>query len=399
MILCFSLIFLKFDINIKSQEKEVPKGVGVHLHDIKLNSEDIDLLKKANVSWVRIDLRWAKIEQEKGVYDFLKTGYDDFIHTLRDLGIKPYITLDYSNPIYEKNQAITTSYGREAFSRYVEAALNRYSNQGAIWEIWNEPNKTGFWEIQPSFEDYSLLVKEVAPLIKAHNEYVVAPALAGLYDEVLPWLEETFKRGLLEEVDAISVHPYRSNNPETVFNDYKKLNSLINKYTDKYIPIFSGEWGYSTTYLSEEKQAQYLIRMILTNELSNIPISILFDWKNYGEDKDNIEHNYGLLLQDNKSKISYDAVKNYQTLLRDSNFVKKLEYGGSGDYILLFTDSEENNILVYWTTDKVHDITIHSNKGSGSIVSLKGERKNVEWKADQLRLELSNAPQYLIIDR
>ncbi|MFC6601714.1 hypothetical protein ACFQDF_08870 [Ectobacillus funiculus] len=44
----------------------------------------------------------------------------------------------------------------------------------------------------------------------------------------------------MKKVDAISVHPYHGDNPESVV-DYKKLRNLINKYTSKELPIISGE--------------------------------------------------------------------------------------------------------------------------------------------------------------
>lgn len=43
--------------------------------------------------------------------------------------------LDYSNPLYEKKKSIVTEQGREAFANYVKAIMQRYSEQGAIWEI------------------------------------------------------------------------------------------------------------------------------------------------------------------------------------------------------------------------------------------------------------------------
>ena len=96
------------------------------------------------------------------------------------------------------------------------------------------------------------------------------------------------KKDALDYVDAISVHPYREWEPESVTEDYKSLRELIKKYSSKPIPIISGEWGYSTANgwnglnLSEEQQAAYLVRMLLINQLNHIPISIWYDWKNDG---------------------------------------------------------------------------------------------------------------------
>ena len=96
--------------------------------------------------------------------------------------------------------------------------------------------------------EYSLLLKQTSKTIKENDPSgtVVAPALAGLSEESLEWLEEIFKKDVLDYVDAVSVHPYRSWEPESVAYEYNVLRELINKYSSKPIPIISGEWGYST---------------------------------------------------------------------------------------------------------------------------------------------------------
>ena len=138
--------------------------------------------------------------------------------------------------------------------------------------------------------EYSLLLKQTSKTIKKNDPsgIVVAPALAGLSEESLKWLEELFKKDVLDYIDAVSVHPYRSWEPESVAYEYKVLRELIKKYSSKPIPIISGEWGYSTANgwyglnLSEEQQAAYLVRMFLINKLNNIPISIWYGWENDG---------------------------------------------------------------------------------------------------------------------
>ena len=101
---------------------------------------------------------------------------------------------------------------------------------------------------QPNINEYSLLLKQTSKTIKENDPsgIVVAPALAGLSEESLKWLEELFKKDALDYVDAISVHPYRAWEPESVTYEYQSLRALIKKYSSKPIPIISGEWGYST---------------------------------------------------------------------------------------------------------------------------------------------------------
>lgn len=45
------------------------------------------------------------------------------------------------------------------------------------------------------------------------NETLVAPALAGVD---MNFLETTFQQGMLNKLDGVSLHPYRSTVPESV---------------------------------------------------------------------------------------------------------------------------------------------------------------------------------------
>ena len=189
------------------------------------------MISDAGFNMVRTDLFWSAIETKKGVYDFESYGYDTLTTELIKEDIRPYYVLDYSNTLYEKRgDAIVTKKGREAFNRYVDEATSRYKENGIIWEIWNEPN-TDSWP-KPNIDDYSLLLKQTSKTIKENDPsgIVVAPALAGLSEESVEWLEELFKKDVLDYVDAISVHPYRSWEPESVAYEYgyfKRINKQI----------------------------------------------------------------------------------------------------------------------------------------------------------------------------
>ena len=200
--------------------------------------------------------------------------------------------------------------------------------------------------------EYSLLLKQTSKTIKENDPsgIVVAPALAGLSEESLKWLEELFKKDALDYVDAISVHPYRAWAPESVAYEYEILRELIKKYSSKPIPIISGEWGYSTANgwyglnLSEEQQAAYLVRMFLINKLNNIPISIWYGWENDGSDPNNGEHNFGI-RQENTAvpKLAYHAMNTFSYMLSDYQFTNRIDTGNPDDYVLKFVNERRGN--------------------------------------------------------
>lgn len=384
--------------------KTIPNGFGVSIHypDDRI---DTDLIKDAGFKIVRKDIFWSQIEQVKGVYDYSATGYDGLTNSLLENEMRPYYILAYSNKLYESNQSVVTPEGREAFINYVDNITSRYKGNGIIWEIWNEPNGP-FWLPKPNYSDYSTLVKEASKMIRNNDPSgtVVAPALAGLSDDALVWLEEILKTGVLDYIDGVSVHPYRTQTPETVIGDYAKLRTLLSKYSNKDITIISGEWGYSTaqgagtTNFNEYTQANYLVRMFLINLLSNVPISIWYGWKNDGTDLSNRDQNYGLVQNDVKvSKKAYLAANALNYNLNGYELKERINVVDPNDYVLHFTNEKNNSVLVLWTTKDAHQITIPFNSIGGRVLSTFGEKIGDVSEGSQMFLEVINSPKYVVI--
>ncbi|WP_394556915.1 cellulase family glycosylhydrolase [Priestia aryabhattai] len=390
--------------NKKNESLELTSNLGINVHG-SITENDIKMIKEAGFHWVRLDLTWANIETEKGVYDFEKGGYDKIHDILVKNGIHPYYILDYSNPIYEQEKSIVTETGREAFKNFVKATIHRYKDNGAVWEIWNEPNSSDFWRPQPSYEEYFLLVEEVAPVIKKEDKssIVVAPALNGINEDSLHWLEATFKRGILRHIDAVSVHPYRQHHPETVVNDYAKVEQLIKEYSPRDIPVISGEWGYSMEHTEnrregELKQASYATRVMLINSWRNIPVSIWYNFRNDGNNLNNSSNNFGTLWSDNEPKLTYRAIKNLSSILKGYHYTKKIENGQPNDYIFKLSNKKGKEILVFWTSDTDHYVNINMTSGKGQLISMLGERQDIQWNQKHISLKLTSSPHYLIIN-
>lgn len=377
------------------------EGLGVCIHP-GLSKQEIQSIADAGIKIVRMDLFWSKVETQKGKYDFKNSGYDELNSSLKEKGIKPYFILDYSNKLYD---SINTEEGRKAFSRFAKAAAKRYGGQSTIWEIWNEPNLEKFWSPQPNYKEYALLLKETAPIIKKYDKsgIVVAPALAGINGDSLWWLKKVLDERTINEIDAVSVHPYRLGNPETAINDYQKLKELISQYTDKNIPIVSGEWGYTTgkqdgQQLTEIKQAEYLTRIVFVNAIEKIPISMWYDLKNDGTNPDEKEHNFGLLSYDSEPKLPYLAIQVLSKTLKGYKFVERIKAESPNDYILKFKNNKGRELLTYWTTENNHYSELQLKSGNGKIISMFGAERSIDWK-NKLNLYFSSSPGYLIIEK
>ncbi|MED4006514.1 cellulase family glycosylhydrolase [Priestia aryabhattai] len=390
--------------NFLESHYSVSDGLGVSIHP-GLKEEEIKSIAEAGFKWVRIDIFWSSVETKKGIYDFKGTGYDQLNKSLKENNIKPYYILDYGNSLYEQDRSVNTSEGREAFAKFVKATVTRYGNQKGIWEIWNEPNIEKFWSPQPSEINYALLVKKVAPVIKKNDKgsTIVAPALAGINEQSLTWMQNTLDQGILPYIDAVSVHPYQYDNPENVIDQYQELSSLLKNYSKEDVPIISGEWGYSLSNtknqksITEMQQAEYIARMNLVNSLEKIPVSIWYDWKNDGGDPNNREHNFGINSYYSTPKLSYLSIQTLSRTLEGYRFSKKIKTQNPNDYILEFSKGNKKKAIVYWTTENSHHTTIPLKDGKAIKISMLGIKQQVELKK-KMGLNLLTSPTYLMIE-
>ncbi|MDP4290409.1 MAG: cellulase family glycosylhydrolase, partial [Bacteroidota bacterium] len=300
---------------------------GVNIHFVTGHEQDLDMIAAAGFKFVRIDFGWQGIERQKGEYNW--KAFDELTANLEKRGLGGLYILDYSNSLYEETsvsknplngkeqKAVSSPQHDEsvaAFARWSAAAAAHFKGKNIVWEIWNEPN-ISFWKPKPDVKQYTALALATCKAVKAA---VPEATIIGPASSELPWpyLESFFSSGVLEYLDAVSIHPYRnySKSPETAVADYQKLRALVGTYapqTKKNMPIISSEWGYSTALkaLPLETQAAFIVRMQLSNLLAGIPVSTWYDWKNDGTDPNDWEQNFGTVTNDLVPKPSYNAIK------------------------------------------------------------------------------------------
>jgi hypothetical protein len=230
--------------------------------------------------------------------------------------------------------------------------------------MYNEPN-IPFWKPKPNPDDYIKLALEVGKALResAPDELYIGPATSEIDFD---FLEKCFKAGLLEYWDAVSVHPYRQREPESVIEEYAKLRYLIDKYApkDKKIPILSGEWGYSSAWnnFDDDIQGKMLPRQWMINLACDIPVSIWYDWHDDGTDPKEPEHHFGTVNHAYKKdqtpvydpKPAYLAAKTFMETFKGFRFNKRIDSFASFEhetFLLLFNKGKEVRFAA-WTTSK-----------------------------------------------
>ena len=90
----------------------------------------------------RMDFSWASVEKALGVYSFAE--YEGLVATLAAVGVRPYLILDYWNPLYDNGTTCVSDACFAAYGAFGAAAMAHFAaSPNIIWESTNEPNGMG----------------------------------------------------------------------------------------------------------------------------------------------------------------------------------------------------------------------------------------------------------------
>jgi len=338
----------------KFNADSVSAGYGLAMHGANTGA-DYDLVAASGAGIVRTNLYWSDVETSPGVYDF--SAYDPIVANLVSRNLTPMLILGYGNALYTGGSpAPAPASWKAAFVNYAKAAAAHYEGKGILWEIWNEPDGGTFW-VPPSPTDYANLVIAASPAIRAADPTgaVIGGATSGV-----DWtfVQAIAQAGVLPYVDAISVHPYRHTEPETLLQDLATLRAIMETGAPacaRQTPILSSEWGYSTTWNtgaraadSALQQGYFLEREWLVGSYLGLPVSIYYDYKNDGTDPTSPEDNFGTLNADASMKPAYQAAQSLAAALQGFTFSHPIPTDSATAYSMLFLSGAEVAV-VNWT--------------------------------------------------
>ncbi|WP_246321075.1 OmpL47-type beta-barrel domain-containing protein [Paenibacillus germinis] len=279
-----------------------PFGVSTHLARTNTGwtPELSALLKRAGSKNFRDEITWVDVEYEKGKYQ-KPPGRDAFMRKTQQDGLKPFITFDFTNPFYDQDSTPYSDEGRQGFANYGKALLDLYGNQMEWVEVYNEFNGgfgdrgNGPADSRPDY--YFKLLKKTYETVKAARPDVSVVGMASNVD--IKWMEEVFKLGGLQYMDAVSIHPYNRTS-DGMLQDILAAKSLIRTYNqgqDK--PLWITEVGWKTnigaTGVVEKTQADYLVRAYVQALSAGVEKIFWYDLMNDGMQADYGEDNFGLI--------------------------------------------------------------------------------------------------------
>src|SRR4051794_12226272 len=181
-------------------------AVGVQFHGTWSDYTDaqrlqvLDELHAAGVSWVRIDLGWASLQESSssayaGWYVALA---DSVVDAARARGMNVLMTL-WATPKWA-GAATSTAPDPAAYAKAATWVAAHFKGRVAAWEVWNEPNLTDFYSGTPT--QYAALLKAAYPAFKAGDPN--APVVLGgpSYNDV-DWLSKVYAAGAQGSFDVM----------------------------------------------------------------------------------------------------------------------------------------------------------------------------------------------------
>jgi xylan 1,4-beta-xylosidase len=215
----------------------------------------------------------VQVENGRTIYDWTKIDqlYDDLIHRhirpFVELGFTPNVMKTSDNKIFywqgNTSHPVPSAWRDlvDAFIRHIEQRYGSDEVRTWFFEVWNEPNLSGFWEgadQKAYFELYDLTSKTIKGIDP--NLRVGGPSTAGAA-WVPEFLDHVVQSGAA--VDFVTTHAYGvdggfldengkedtklSPSPDAIVGDVRRVHQQIKESKFPDLPLYFTEWSTSYT--------------------------------------------------------------------------------------------------------------------------------------------------------
>lgn len=332
-------------------------GVQTHLFwglsDAEIEAQ-LDETAASGADIMRVDLGWQSLQQSSGTrYEqWFLDQVDRVVAGANARGVKPFFTVtgtpcwastapstlkqDCSGAWWERGVQTYAPNASDvaAYGRAVAFLAERYGDQVAGWELWNEPNHDEFFKADDQAQRYADLVKTAYPLIKAADpDAVVVAGAISLSDTA--FVDQLFRHGIAGSFDAFSVHPYSLNRspleagpdvPTSFIRGVPAVREVMLRHGDS-SPMWLTESGWSTSDVrrdswdsgvSEATQARYLEEQYAQFlQWDYVDVNIWYMLKDYTSDRSHLWGNCGLIDSDGRRKPAFAAFQRAAAQARD----------------------------------------------------------------------------------
>lgn len=233
---------------------------------------------KGQFDWHSLDTWVAQSESHHVQLDYV------FVNTPRWASTKP------DEPCPGHREGCAAPPNPDDFAEFVTALVTRYRGKISSYELWNEPNGSGFWTGSP--KQMVELAARAYPIIKSIDPaaIVTSPAVSssGWPLSHDAWLDQYLAAGGGKFADVIAWHGYAGRNdrpalpPEGLADQITALRKVLAKHDLSQLPIWNteGGWGKDAQLPDENAQAAFLVKWFLINFTNGIARAYWYQWDN-----------------------------------------------------------------------------------------------------------------------
>ncbi len=351
-------------------------------------------LEAAGIRAIRGGLHWARVEPERGVFNFDST--DAKVEAAIAHGVEVTALLGYGNPWAsvlgaENNDQFYPPDDPEDFARFAAAMVERYGDRIQRWEIWNEQNAGyRFWkrprQVNGDAVAYGALLTATYAAMKAVDPDALV-AFGGLF--YLPQLiqgAEDFMREAYEahpelgaSFDALAYHPYDFYAPTRppeyrgaigvielypVDETARRMAALVEAEEGRSKPLWVTEVGWPTEGgVSADDQARYLVRAHLLLVAQGVERVCAYTLRDGSPDREYLapqERVFGLYTYEGEPKPAVRALATMRKVLGELRFVANRRTDDA--YLMAFGDGTRR-VWVAWTVEGEATVTLPEEAG------------------------------------
>ena len=217
--------------------------------------------KRLGADWVRLWAPWDAIQPARGVYEqYWITGLNEKVRALEARGIKVLVVVVRA-PAWASgvHGGIAPPRDAASFGAFMRGMAQRVPGVDA-WELWNEPDGSGFWLNGPQPARYAAMVRAAYPAIKAvqPNDLVITGGTVG---NNMDFVQALYDHGAGGRFDGVAVHTDTAcltNGPNRYYRDevgrigrytftgYREVRQVMIAHGDGAKPIWMTELGWNS---------------------------------------------------------------------------------------------------------------------------------------------------------
>jgi hypothetical protein len=296
----------------------------------------LDLLQQMGAKVIRFDIDWGAI-QSGGASSYNWAAQDAVVQAAAARGISVIGMIGYT-PAWARAANTSDKYpptNVADYGTFCGAVARHYGPMGvSAFEVWNEPNLSGFFMPSPDVAKYTQMLKACYTAVKAvaPADTVITGGTAPAGDSTytvspISWLQGIYANGGQGYFDAVGHHPYSYPDPPStqaawsawyqMFGTTPSLRSVMIAHGDANKKIWATEWGMPTNgpsgsgYVSEATQATQITQAFtLWKSYPWAGPLCVYNFRDNGTDTSDRENFFGLIHRDFTLKPAYTA---YQT--------------------------------------------------------------------------------------